>query len=192
MDDTQESLAARRDLYRRRSRSSRPLLAALVLGCFCSAAEATLFSVTNLVTDDQTVNAAQTTDPQLVNAWGVSRSAGSPFWVSDNGTGVATPYTVNPATDATTKFPLVVTIPGDGSVTGQAFNAGGASNFNGDAFLFVSEDGTISGWRNALGTTAEVLQTDSPDNAYKGAALAVIGGNACICTRPTSRAHRLT
>jgi hypothetical protein len=36
-------------------------------------------------------------------------------------------------------------------------------------FLFVSEDGTISGWRMALGTNAEVLQTADPLNVYKGA-----------------------
>jgi uncharacterized protein (TIGR03118 family) len=68
-----------------------------------------------------------------------------------------------------------VTIPGDGSVTGVTFNAGAA--FNGDRFLFVNEDGTISGWRGALGTTAEVLQLGSAANVYKGSALATVGGN---------------
>ena len=36
-------------------------------------------------------------DPNLVNAWGISRSGGSPFWVSDNGTGVSTVYRVTAA-----------------------------------------------------------------------------------------------
>jgi uncharacterized protein (TIGR03118 family) len=69
-------------------------------------------------------------------------------------------------------------IPGDGSVTGQVFNGG--SGFGGDRFLFVSEDGTISGWRGALGTNAEVLQTASPDNIYKGVALDTTGGNSYL------------
>jgi uncharacterized protein (TIGR03118 family) len=43
--------------------------------------------------------------------------------------------------------------------------------FNGDLFIFVSEDGTISGWRNALGTAAETLAT-RPGAVYKGVTLA--------------------
>ena len=39
------------------------------------------FSVTNLVTNDQTVNSGQTTDTFLKNPWGISHSASSPFWV---------------------------------------------------------------------------------------------------------------
>ena len=135
------------------------------------------FTVTPLVTNDQASNAAQITDNHLVNAWGIAYSAGSPFWVSDNGTGLATLYNVNPITNMTTAQGLVVSIPGDGSVTGQVFNS--TSGFNGDRFLFVSEDGTISGWRGALGTTAEVLQLPS-DAYYKGAALATIGGNSYL------------
>jgi hypothetical protein len=37
---------------------------------------------TNLVSDLPGV--AAVTDPNLVNAWGVSESGGSPFWISDN------------------------------------------------------------------------------------------------------------
>jgi uncharacterized protein (TIGR03118 family) len=144
-------------------------------------AAATTFTVTNLVTDDQSVNAAQITDPNLLNAWGISYSPTSPFWVSSNEAGLSVLYRVDPVTNATTKLGLEVTIPGAGNVTGQVFNAGiAAGNFNGDNFLFVSEDGTISGWRGALGTNAEVLQTASPTNSYKGAALSVIGADAYL------------
>jgi uncharacterized protein (TIGR03118 family) len=144
-------------------------------------AAATTFTVTNLVTDDQSVNAAQITDPNLLNAWGISYSPTSPFWVSSNEAGLSVLYRVDPVTNATTKLGLEVMIPGAGNVTGQVFNAGiAAGNFNGDNFLFVSEDGTISGWRGALGTNAEVLQTASPTNSYKGAALSVIGADAYL------------
>ena len=146
-----------------------------------STAQAALFSVTNLVTDDQAANPALITDPSLVNAWGISSSPTSPFWVSDNGSGVSTLYRVNPSTNAPTKLGLVVTIPGAGNVTGQVFNASSASGaFNGNNFLFVSEDGTVSGWRGALGTTAEVLQTGDPANVYKGTTEATIGGNSYL------------
>jgi uncharacterized protein (TIGR03118 family) len=135
-------------------------------------------TVTNLVTDNPAVNPAQITDPGLVNAWGLSYSPTSPFWVSSNGAGTSTVYHVDPATQATSKLGLTVTIPGAGNVTGQVFNAGGAGQFNGNAFLFVSEDGTVSGWRGALGTTAEALV--SVGGIYKGAALATIGGNSYL------------
>jgi|RhiMetdeSRZDD1v2_1073273.scaffolds.fasta_scaffold03512_12 uncharacterized protein (TIGR03118 family) len=150
-----------------------------------SPAGAESFSAINLVTDDPMGHPAQLTDPALQNAWGVSHSSGSPFWVSSNGMGVAILYSVNPNTNFTTKVqlgmpPMDVKIPGDGTVTGQAFNSAGAGTFNGNAFLFVSEDGTISGWRGALGTTAEVLQTGSSANVYKGTTLVTNGANSYL------------
>jgi uncharacterized protein (TIGR03118 family) len=135
--------------------------------------------VTNLVTDDPAANPGQITDAGLINAWGLSYSPTSPFWVSSNGTGTANLYSVNPATQATTKIGLVVTIP-DGQVTGQVFNSAGAGSFNGDNFLFVGEGGAIAGWRGALGTTAEMLQLPSPDSVYKGSAFATLSGNSYL------------
>jgi len=114
-------------------------------------AAATSFTVVNLVTDDQSVNAAQITDPNLKNAWGISYSPTSPFWVSSNEVGLAVLYRVDPLSNATTKQGLEVTIPGAGNVTGQVFNPASAGNFNGDLFLFVSEDGTISDGRARWG-----------------------------------------
>ena len=69
----------------------------------------------------------------------------------------------------------MVTIPGDGSVTGVSFS-NLAGSFNGDTFLFDNEDGTVSGWRTALGTTAETLVPGSAANVYKGLTDATIGG----------------
>jgi len=128
---------------------------------------------TNLVSDQPGV--AQLFDANLVNAWGISFSATSPFWVSDNGTGVSTIYQVT--NDASgmpqiSKLGLEVSIPGEGNPTGQVFN--NTSGFNGDLFIFASEDGTISGWRPALGTSSEVL-TNMADSVYKGVTLS---GNA--------------
>lgn len=138
-------------------------------------------TITNLVTDDQSVNAATLTDPNLVNPWGISASSSSPFWVSDNGTGVSTLYSVDKLTGVPTKLGLTVTIPGNGPVTGQVFNTANMSGaFHGDLFLFVGEDGTISGWRGSLGTSAEVLALSSPDNVYKGVTLDTVGGSSYL------------
>jgi len=115
-----------------------------------------------------TTLATNATDPGLINPWGLAASATSPLWLGVNGSGTSELYN-----GAGVKQALVVTIPGDGSVTGVVFSGVG---FNGDTFLFASEDGTISGWRGALGTNAEILQSPSIDNVYKGLAQAVISG----------------
>jgi uncharacterized protein (TIGR03118 family) len=121
------------------------------------------FTQTNLVSDIPGM--AKVTDPDLVNPWGVSFSSASPFWVSDNGTGLATLY--NGAGD---KQMLVVTVPPAGATpTGQVFNS--SSSFNGDLFIFATEGGTITGWRGALGTTAETLSPGT-GGVYKGLAIA--------------------
>lgn len=148
------------------------------LGCCALAQAAPMYSVTNLVTDDQSAHPAQLTDAGLKNAWGLSYAPTGTFWLSSNGAGTSTLYTVNPATQATTKSALTVAIPGNGSVTGQAFNGGSA--FNADRFLFVSEDGSVSGWRSTLGSTAETLVAASAANVYKGAAFATIGANSYL------------
>jgi len=128
----------------------------------------TFYEQTNLVSDVAGVSLLQ--DTNLVNAWGVSFGPTSPFWVSDNGTGLATLYSVtnDAAGYHVTKAGLQVAIPGEGNPTGQTFN--NTTAFNGDLFIFSSEDGTISGWRGALGTTAEVLAMNT-NAIYKGITL---------------------
>jgi uncharacterized protein (TIGR03118 family) len=123
------------------------------------------FTQTNLVSDIPGM--AKATDPDLVNPWGVSFSSASPFWVSDNGTGLATLYN-----GAGVKQGLIVTVPPPGAApTGQVFNS--SSSFNGDFFIFATEGGTITGWRGALGTTAETLSPGT-GGVYKGLAIATI------------------
>jgi len=123
----------------------------------------------NLVSDLSGV--AQLQDTNLVNPWGVSFGGTGPFWVNDNRAGKSTLYSVtNDASGSTivAKQALEVTIPGDGTPTGVVSN--NKPGFNGDAFLFASLDGTISGWRSALGTTAEKLAGRSTA-AYTGLAI---------------------
>jgi uncharacterized protein (TIGR03118 family) len=149
----------------------------VVLSLPWASVEATLYQEHNLVSDIPLL--ADFVDPNLVNPWGIASTATSPFWISDNGTGVSTLYrgTGQPV-------PLVVTIPslsgGSGSPTGVVFNTNSANSdlFNHDIFLFVSEDGTISGWKG--GTTAETLVLGDPANVYKGTTEATIGTNTYL------------
>jgi len=131
----------------------------------------------NLVSDQALVAMAR--DTNLVNPWGMSFSPASPFWVNDSGTGRATLYAV---TNSSTDFPhvvkqgLEVSIPGAGP-TGQVSN--NTTNFHTNAFLFVSKDGIISGWRGALGTAAEILEV-RPGAAYTGVTIASVGGTSFL------------
>jgi uncharacterized protein (TIGR03118 family) len=132
----------------------------------------------NLVSDLPGVALLQ--DTNLVNAWGLSFSATSPFWISDNGTGLSTLYAVTNDLDGVVhvvKQGLQVTIPGDGTPTGQLFN--GTEAFHTNLFIFASEDGTISGWRGSLGTTAEALVARSMA-VYKGITLTRSNGEPIL------------
>lgn len=132
----------------------------------------------NLVSDIS--NVAQLQDTNLVNAWGLAFGPTGPFWVGNNGSGTATLYAVtNDAAGAphVTKNARVVAIPGNGGVTGQLFN--NTTAFNTNLFIFVNTDGTISGWRPALGNAAEVLAT-RPTAIYTGVALATNNGSPVL------------
>ena len=135
------------------------------------------YTKTNLVSDVPGV--AQYTDPNLVNPWGLT--LGNEFWVSNAGTGTSTLYDLTGA-----PLPLVVTIPpsannteGIAAPTGQVFNAG--TNFvvtngtdSGPAiFIFVSEDGAISGWSPDVDVNNAILAVDhsAAGAIYKGFAI---------------------
>jgi uncharacterized protein (TIGR03118 family) len=124
------------------------------------------FSQTNLVSD--VPGLAANTDPNLKNPWGVAFSATSPFWTSDQVTGLATLYNA-----AGTPQALVVTIPGGGppsGPTGMVFSNVPGSFLVGATpatFIFNTLNGTILGWNG--GTTATVEAT-TPGAIYTGLA----------------------
>ena len=129
------------------------------------------YVVTNLASDlDMGPGVFQ--DPDMQNPWGLTVRGTSPFWIANNGTGLATLY--NTSTSAAVKQGLVVTIPGQTlgdivPITGTVGNL--SSSFNGDLFLFAAENGGIYGWRPALGTTAETLLPPISSSVYKGLAI---------------------
>jgi len=150
------------------------LVLALVLGAAVvavaplTAAERNSYMVTPLVSDQPGV-AAQT-DPNLVNAWGLTSGPTSPWWVSDNGTQKSTLYR---GSDGAIQG-LVVAVAG--GPTGAVFNptAGFVLPTGGKAlFIFDSEDGKVRAWNGAQGTTAIVVKDRSGEDAiYKGLAIA--------------------
>src|SRR3982074_1291555 len=80
-----------RPVFRRRISIILSIAAMGTMLCLSTDALAQRFQQTNLVSD--VPGLAPTTDPNLVNPWGLARSATSPWWVADNHTGVSTLYT---------------------------------------------------------------------------------------------------
>ncbi|HWW03514.1 MAG TPA: TIGR03118 family protein [Candidatus Acidoferrum sp.] len=132
----------------------------------------------NLVSD--LPGLADHTDTNLLNPWGISFSATSPFWISDNHAGVSTLYN-----SSGTPQSLIVTIPPPTGGTPPAAPSGtifnGTTNFivSGTTpahFIFSTEDGTIAAW--ASGSTAVLKADNSAAGAvYKGLASGSISGS---------------
>ena len=154
----------------------------------------------NVLVSDISINGMNPTiDPVLQNAWGVAFSpAGSPFWISDNATGCSTLYTgdgtkvslqvsiplpgnVVPTTSCKTVDPR--NPPTNAAPTGVIWNPSSAfvvpgtnstANPNGTqaAFIFATEDGTLSAWGG--GNNAVIAVDNSGSGAvYKGLAYGV-------------------
>src|SRR2546423_7879788 len=139
-----------------------------------STAWADFYSQINLVSD--LPGLAQLTDSALKNPWGISRSPTSPFWVSDQGTNVATLYSVA-ANGTVTKAALTVAMPTTAppqGPTGQVFNNTTAFPVNGLAsqFIFANLNGTIDAWRGTLvPNTSAVAVVTRPGAVYTGLAI---------------------
>jgi uncharacterized protein (TIGR03118 family) len=125
----------------------------------------------NLVSD--LPGLAAVTDTNLVNPWGIAISGTSPFWVSDNGTGLSTLYNSTGAIQS-----VVVTIPPPNGQTKTAAPTGiiansvaGFTSTNGAAahFIFSTEDGTISAWSSG-GTAVLKVDYSSSNAVFKGLA----------------------
>jgi uncharacterized protein (TIGR03118 family) len=151
------------------------LLFAAVLGLMLSLATSTAFAqhyVNSMLVKN--LAPAKHVDPQMINPWGLVYGPGSPFWVSDAGSGFSTLY------DGTgVKQSLVVTVPpasgtGKGSPTGIVYNVSSEfkiSNWT-SAFLFDTLDGTISGWSHFDPNNALIgVNNSGSGSSYTGLAI---------------------
>ncbi len=153
---------------------------ALIMGAACFGQH---YTQTNLVSNASGV--APVTDPQLINPWGLSRMSSSPWWISDNATGLSTLYN-----GAGAKQSLIVTIPPadpnnkntpTGTPTGTIAN-GSQTDFllapgKPSLFLFSTIDGTIAGWNPTVAVAHAVTVVKTTDgSSYKGLTSAFIDG----------------
>jgi uncharacterized protein (TIGR03118 family) len=141
------------------------------------------YRLTTLVSN-QLDDRAPNTDPLLVNPWGLTRSATSPWWVNDNISGWATLYN-----GTGTPQSLKVLIPtagngpvsptglnGPGTPTGIVFN-GSPTDFEVDGkpanFIFATLDGTISAFAGGVNRNLAAIKVDNSANkaSYTGLAI---------------------
>jgi len=165
------------------SRTFSASVAVLTLVAASCVAADTFYEQHNLVSDG--FIAADHTDVNLVNTWGIAFNPTGPVWVANNGSGTSTLY------DGTgTAVSLIVQIPGPlasattGSPTGIVFSASPTAfpvkvgNVSGPSrFIFATEQGTIAGWApNVDLTHAFTVADGSSRNAiYKGLAVSANG-----------------
>ena len=136
------------------------------------------YVATNLVSDIE--GSARRTDENLVNPWGIAVGSSGTIWVANNGTGTSTLYDFRGVPQS-----LIVNIPASATnseganPTGIVFNDGPAfivsnGTSSGPAvFIFVNEDGVISGWSPTVDLTNAIIAIDDGKEGavYKGAAL---------------------
>ncbi len=154
----------------------------LAIAMTANAQSPNVYRVVNLVSN--VAGVAAVTDPNLVDAWGISNS-NTPFWVSDHGNGLTTVYSGAGVASST-----VVAIPpasgsGTGKPTGQVQNNQGAAftlaNAGNASFIFCTEDGLIAGWNSGSAKLGEIKVNNSAKNAvYKGMAIGASAAGGTI------------
>lgn len=168
------------------------ITAAIVVSAGGKFAMAQAYQQTNLVSDIQGLAhnpPSGQADTQLLNPWGLVATSTSPWWVSDNNSGMSTLYNGQGV-----KQGLVVNIPAPtsatgGTPTGVVFTGASGFSFQADGkttgavFTFVTEDGTIVAWGPGINPQdlpgdafIVVDNSNNPTSAngavYKGATLA--------------------
>ncbi len=183
----------------KRSSRSVVLTAALVAGVTLSilfvigdtpAAASRGYVQHNLLSDNTTKITADHQDTTLLNSWGIAFFPGGPFWINDNGSGIAALYLGDGTGFAGADPALAVTVPTPAggtppsAPTGIVANTSSAfklkSNSTSALFIFDTEDGTVSAWNGGLGipATAELEVDNSTETCSNGATGAVYKGLA--------------
>jgi uncharacterized protein (TIGR03118 family) len=164
--------------------------AVLALSLLPSFVYAQHYNQTNLV-ENVAADSTIVADPNVRNAWGLVHGPTTPWWVSNNATGTST--LINASTTPVTTPSLVVTVPAApgqnsaGTPTGMVFN-GNAADFllapgKQAVFIWVTEDGTVSGWNPGVDATNAIIMADRSQKpranhgaVYKGATIGEVDG----------------
>ena len=153
-------------------------------------AEAGPYVQTDLVSDISGL--ATLTEPTLVNPWGISHSAASPFWISNQGTSMTNLWMV---TGPTTVAKVTAVNPPNGNITIPTFGGGPAQGPTGQVnnpinnttpptfpvgnggnggsahFIFANLNGTISAWDTGSTAFIQVMPLAGVPTTYTGLAI---------------------
>ncbi|HEY6263186.1 MAG TPA: TIGR03118 family protein [Candidatus Acidoferrum sp.] len=139
-------------------------------------------------------------DPNLKNPWGLTRSSGSPWWISNNNSGTSSLFSgtgtpINIFTESGGAAGNFVVVPPPGFAPAGTQSAPTGVVFNGSptdfllnkgtpagkpaVFIFATEDGTISGWNPGVNissggkapSTNAVLEVDNSDKGSANGAV---------------------
>ena len=123
--------------------------ASLALATTAAAAPSDRYAVRNMVSNNTAIVPAERADPLLVNPWGLTASATSPWWPANQGSNTST---ITPATN----IPNLTRANVPGGPTGIVPGAGG-TNFSipgppagSSNFIFNTLGGEIRGWRGGI------------------------------------------
>ena len=119
-------------------------------------------------------------DTTLQNGWGLAWAPSGIAWVNANGDSLSEVYSgegtiVRPPVNIPSASGGTGGVPsGNAFVGGSGFTLGDGM---GASFVFVSEDGAVSGWNGGDGNNAQLVRDMSATAVYKGVALDSVGGN---------------
>ena len=140
------------------------------------------YLLTNLVSNQ--VHQAPHIDPLLANAWGLARSATSPWWIADNDTGWSTIYD---ASGTIEQLRVLIPTAGNGPISPAGLNGPGTPTgivYNGSStdfqiqgmsspFIFATLDGTISAWAPGVNANLATIAVDNSANKAMYTGLAI-------------------
>jgi uncharacterized protein (TIGR03118 family) len=147
------------------------------------------YTQTNLISNEPGV--APITDANLIDPWGLSFSATSPLWVSNQGSGTATVYKITDTSSSAAMLTEGIANIGSAppsnanGATGQVSTAApgittGATDFQVSggkaAFIFANLDGSISAWRGGL--TSSAITAPVAGASFTGLAIGNTSGGA--------------
>jgi uncharacterized protein (TIGR03118 family) len=141
------------------------------------------FQQVNLVADLAS-SGASNTDANLLNSWGLAINPKGIFWVAGNHSGDALVYD---STGKTLFGPFAVPAPGaptGGAASGAVYNSTSdfmiASVQKPAAFVYVTEDGTVTAWAPTMSAFTIVVDNSKAGAVYKGVALGNNNGSNYI------------
>ncbi len=134
------------------------------------------YSQTNLVSN--TAGVATTTDPQLLNPWGISILPGQDFWIANNNSGTSTLYDTpgqqgcraggdHTRGNTQSERQLQPWLSHGQRVQRQRLLTSAAGQF-----IFDTEDGLIASWTGASNTATVAFDNSASGAVYKGLASA--------------------